>query len=327
MTQSRQLEWPDDSTPADPKLASFMSLDPVRQHMNPYAYVGWNPVAFTDPTGMIFGLGTDISGHWGGGFTIPLEWSFEYMKSVRMEGKPLSGGFQGGRGGGRGPGGLGGDGPTSGNGAAVSFPASEILQALGTAALGLAIPLLAVLAVAQIPAIVAGTLIGTVAGAAIGSIATGTLAGALGGAAAGALVGGLAGSLPATAAGMIALGLTTGVASATVTAVSQLTAYGGVDATSVATSFMLGVTTGWIGGGFARVFASPLLGAGITAALDIMWAGVTSGPSAATPAAPAAATYRVSVLIAANFETGHVATYVNVPGFGYVGPGMFGEDF
>ncbi len=43
----------------DPKVASFLSEDPVREYMNPYAYVGWNPVMLTDPTGR---LGEGIGG-------------------------------------------------------------------------------------------------------------------------------------------------------------------------------------------------------------------------------------------------------------------------
>ena len=36
----------------DPKIANFLTEDPAHQGVNPYAYVGWNPVRFTDPTGM-----------------------------------------------------------------------------------------------------------------------------------------------------------------------------------------------------------------------------------------------------------------------------------
>jgi RHS repeat-associated protein len=35
-----------------PRIARFVSTDPVREYMNPYAYVAWNPVMRTDPTGM-----------------------------------------------------------------------------------------------------------------------------------------------------------------------------------------------------------------------------------------------------------------------------------
>ncbi len=51
----------------DPRIASFASEDPAREYMNPYAYVAWNPVKFTDPTGM-FGAGGAL---WGSaiGFT------------------------------------------------------------------------------------------------------------------------------------------------------------------------------------------------------------------------------------------------------------------
>jgi len=36
----------------DPRIAQFVTTDPVREYMNPYAYVMWNPLKFTDPTGM-----------------------------------------------------------------------------------------------------------------------------------------------------------------------------------------------------------------------------------------------------------------------------------
>jgi RHS repeat-associated protein len=35
----------------DPRIARFVSTDPIREYMNPYAYVAWNPVMRTDPTG------------------------------------------------------------------------------------------------------------------------------------------------------------------------------------------------------------------------------------------------------------------------------------
>jgi RHS repeat-associated protein len=36
----------------DPPLKNFLTEDPVHHGVNPYAYVNWNPVMFTDPTGM-----------------------------------------------------------------------------------------------------------------------------------------------------------------------------------------------------------------------------------------------------------------------------------
>jgi len=36
----------------DPRIAQFLSTDPAREYPNPYAYVKWNPVRFTDPSGM-----------------------------------------------------------------------------------------------------------------------------------------------------------------------------------------------------------------------------------------------------------------------------------
>jgi RHS repeat-associated protein len=35
----------------DPRIARFLSHDPVREYMNPYAYVRWNPVMYVDPDG------------------------------------------------------------------------------------------------------------------------------------------------------------------------------------------------------------------------------------------------------------------------------------
>jgi len=35
----------------DPMIARFVSLDPMREHPNRYAYVAWSPVRFVDPTG------------------------------------------------------------------------------------------------------------------------------------------------------------------------------------------------------------------------------------------------------------------------------------
>jgi RHS repeat-associated protein len=46
----------------DPRIARFLTHDPVREYMNPYAYVAWNPAMRTDPTGMIFGLGGELAG-------------------------------------------------------------------------------------------------------------------------------------------------------------------------------------------------------------------------------------------------------------------------
>ncbi|MBI4517047.1 MAG: hypothetical protein HY699_14665 [Deltaproteobacteria bacterium] len=44
----------------DPRIARFLSPDPVREYMNPFAYVAWNPVKFVDPTGMFIGLGGEL---------------------------------------------------------------------------------------------------------------------------------------------------------------------------------------------------------------------------------------------------------------------------
>jgi RHS repeat-associated protein len=48
----------------DPRVASFLTEDPVREYASSYAYVGWNPVKFTDPTGMMLsgaGLGLQVA--------------------------------------------------------------------------------------------------------------------------------------------------------------------------------------------------------------------------------------------------------------------------
>lgn len=46
----------------DPRVANFLTEDPARQYANLYAYVGWNPTKFTDPTGMIIGgTGGDLA--------------------------------------------------------------------------------------------------------------------------------------------------------------------------------------------------------------------------------------------------------------------------
>jgi RHS repeat-associated protein len=36
----------------DPRIAHFLSQDPAGEYTNPYAYVAWNPVMRTDPSGM-----------------------------------------------------------------------------------------------------------------------------------------------------------------------------------------------------------------------------------------------------------------------------------
>ncbi|MCK6554088.1 RHS repeat-associated core domain-containing protein [Candidatus Binatia bacterium] len=56
----------------DPQLVQFVSQDPVREYVQAYAYVGWNPVRWTDPTGML--TVPDAGGASGlnflGGFTV-----------------------------------------------------------------------------------------------------------------------------------------------------------------------------------------------------------------------------------------------------------------
>jgi RHS repeat-associated protein len=44
----------------DPRIAHFLSQDPAGEYMNPYAYVAWNPVMRTDPSGMFAGLDSEL---------------------------------------------------------------------------------------------------------------------------------------------------------------------------------------------------------------------------------------------------------------------------
>ncbi|MCK6554081.1 hypothetical protein L6Q96_05785, partial [Candidatus Binatia bacterium] len=77
----------------DPQLVQFVSQDPVREYVQAYAYVGWSPVRYTDPTGMFFGLGGDIGGQFStAGVTMPLEWSFDYFLETRFGTIPGLGG-------------------------------------------------------------------------------------------------------------------------------------------------------------------------------------------------------------------------------------------
>jgi len=46
----------------DPRIASFVSEDPAREYMNPYAYVGWNPVRYVDPTGAYLDTSVAVGG-------------------------------------------------------------------------------------------------------------------------------------------------------------------------------------------------------------------------------------------------------------------------
>ena len=44
----------------DPKAARFLTMDPVREYMGPYAYVRWSPAMFTDPTGAFTEAGLNL---------------------------------------------------------------------------------------------------------------------------------------------------------------------------------------------------------------------------------------------------------------------------
>jgi len=85
----------------DPRIANFVTTDPVREYMNPYAYVGWNPVKFTDPTGM-------LGGSWGlpGGFSSLGYNGFDYPDESAFGPGGTIGGASGG---GSGDGGLAGE--------------------------------------------------------------------------------------------------------------------------------------------------------------------------------------------------------------------------
>jgi RHS repeat-associated protein len=320
----------------DPRLASFLTHDPVREHANPYAYVGWNPVSRTDPTGMFFaGLGGELSATsfaMGPRYGADLQ-AFNFAMLLMMRGV--------GDGGMNGPGGSGpgsGFGMLSGTASASTLPAQSI-GAVATISLVLAVPVLAAAALTVPAGMLAGSLVGAAAGALIGGIATGSIDGALAGAAVLAAVGAIAGAVPVTGLGFVALGIWTGVGSALVTATAQAVTggLGAIDVNAVVAAGLLGVTTGWIGAAAGVAGGSVWLGASVTGLMDVGYAvmGALAQPSAATPAAapgsaPAAtpaAMWRAGVVFGVNFQTGQVATYSLVPGFGYVGPGMFGEDF
>ncbi|MCK6557430.1 hypothetical protein L6Q96_23060, partial [Candidatus Binatia bacterium] len=93
----------------DPQLVQFVSQDPVREYLQPYAYVGWNPVRYTDPTGMFVGLGGEMAAM---SQAMPIQ-SFFYHNIATSDFASVMqyrgigyGGFNGPAGGGRG-GGLG----------------------------------------------------------------------------------------------------------------------------------------------------------------------------------------------------------------------------
>lgn len=69
----------------DPRLARFLTIDPAREYVNPYAYVRWNPLRFIDPTGMVFGS-ANIN-FTADGPSMPPEWSFDCMVEART-GRP-----------------------------------------------------------------------------------------------------------------------------------------------------------------------------------------------------------------------------------------------
>jgi len=106
----------------DPKIANFLTEDPVRQGPNPYAYAGWNPVRFTDPTGMI-----SIGGAWGtgAGFTSLGYTGWDTGRFSGYAGAPGSFNFGGG-----GSSGAGGGGGGVGGGAAGISSGQALARAL-----------------------------------------------------------------------------------------------------------------------------------------------------------------------------------------------------
>jgi RHS repeat-associated protein len=330
----------------DPRLASFLTHDPVREYSNPYAYVGWNPVSRTDPTGMFFGHG----GLYGmsTGFASLGYFGDDYGRRYGQ----LTGTLNYGAGGGGGGafiqssasgfdqsfsfGGIRIGGFEAGASASTPGASGGLgggLTGLGIFALAFALPFAVVLAATAAPGALVGGVFGAFSGFIVGGISTGSLSGALAGAGVGAALGAFAGSVAPTGVGFIALGALAGFASAGVTAFSQLNSTGSIDAGAVAASFALGVTTGWIGGAFAHAYSSPILGATITGTLDAMFAAVTTSSALTAPTGgstnqPGFGAIRFGVTLGINLQTGASFEAPYLQGFGTIGPpGVFGEYF
>jgi RHS repeat-associated protein len=264
----------------DPMIARFMTHDPAREYMNPYAYVAWNPVKFTDPTGKFIDVGgaaglNTVLGTWGPGR--------DALASPAL---------------GRGLGGVLDTGSTA-LGAqfaslGLAYPgltpdgvASNILvQALGAALAGLSFIVFAAAAVATVPPAVAGGAIGYAGGFTVGLATTGTVEGALGAGTIGAIGTALVASFPTGGAvGIPAVALAAALASAGLSIAS-----GGSTAQAVA-SGMIGAAAGLIGTSLAVATGNPNVGTAVTTAFSdvgfsILSALATPSQGAASGASP-----------------------------------------
>jgi RHS repeat-associated protein len=271
----------------DPALGMFLTEDPAHQGVNPYAYANWNPVMFTDPTGMgaLWGLSGGFTSLGYNGFD---SGKFAGAAATAITGNAGVGALFGGPAAGMGGGPMG-----AAVGAAMATALGLVALAAATpfalAGLGLAAAGALTGAVGAAPGALVGGVMGAFAGAAIGGLGTHSFQGALGGAFAGAGIGALAGMFVPEGAAIIGLGIAAGASSAMVTAVSEIAAGQAINPGAVAASFMLGVTTGWMGIGAAVASGSPLaplIGGGVTAGLDAFYAAIGNAAQPAVSGGP-----------------------------------------
>jgi RHS repeat-associated protein len=146
----------------EPRVARFASIDPAREFPNPYAYVGWRPTHFVDPTGLWMDLPF--------GFDLPFDRPTGPVPYFDVK-SALEGGANNGQ-----------------NYSAGGAKLDAGFYSQGTSTLGgFYATLVGILAVALLPLGLATTAVGAVAGGLVGGVRSGSLGGALGGAAAGAL--------------------------------------------------------------------------------------------------------------------------------------------
>jgi hypothetical protein len=85
-------------------------------------------------------------------------------------------------------------------------------------------------------------------------------------------------------AAIIGIGVAAGASSAMVTAFSEIATGQAINPGALFASFMLGVTSGWMGAGAAIASGSPLIGGAVTAGLDAFYAAVTNAAQSGAPA-------------------------------------------